>query len=155
MIRRIVIPACLLIFSLGCGASARDIAAASIVATAEALDRVDVVEAEEYVRAHQRALDAATTAAEYVERMGPHRRLEDAMRVARVALVIGRAAVQTWDAGGEGRWLDAAGCIAVAIAEVMRLLEEAGVVLPDEVRDALRVATAIGAPMCTSGGGGS
>lgn len=136
---------------MGC-VTARDTARTVVYASAEALDTIDQIEAARYVEAHEAALAASTTLAEYVEAMAPHNEIEAALVEARSVILAARALVAAWDAGAEERWLSVAGCIASAMAHVVSLLEAADVDIPPEVGSALALAATAGAAVCAPGG---
>lgn len=148
--------ALLVAFMMGAGllcgcTTARDVARVTVYGASEALVVVDRVEAIEYANAHRRALEAATTAIEYAALMQPHNDIEDALRAAREALLAADAIVDTWDHGGEGRWLAAAGCVASALAHVVAMLEAAHVAIPPELQQVLASTATIGSAVCEGG----
>lgn len=89
--------------------------------------------------------DSEETAAEYSYCMETFDALEIVLRSSRRALYSTEAALDAWDDGeGEGTWLATVPCLAASLTQLLVLLEELGVNLPDELQQGVSLVSAFG-----------
>lgn len=144
---RLAIPALLLFLLASCGGAPR-VARVVVLEAAEAVHAVDEASAAHYTAAAERALERATTLLEYRNAMAPWDGLVTAAQLTESALRMAEATLDTWDAGGSERWLNAAGCLGSALAELVRAIELCGLEIPPDVAEAITVVSAVSANLC-------
>lgn len=135
---------------VGCGSpqsTARRVTYGVAVGVAEA-DRVSALA---YTEAAEEALRVSSTLEEYRERMEPYDGLETALRTSKAALLTAESAIDVWDAGGEERWLAAAGCLVAGLSNVVDAMAAAGVPVPVELTDAVTALRGIAEAICSEG----
>lgn len=117
---------------VGCGGASQT-ARAVINSGATVLVEVDRVSADAYRDAAARALADSETLADYRVAMRPYDAVADALVAAAAALDVLDALVIAWDAGGAGRWGDAARAALDAFGAVLRVLRAVDVEAPESL----------------------
>jgi hypothetical protein len=104
--------------------------------------------AEGYESAHHVALESSTTREQYEERMHAWDTLERALRTTSSSLYAADAALDSWDAGGDREWIGLAGCVAVAVRELVAAAEAVGLEVPSQFARYLELGGQIASGVC-------
>lgn len=140
---RRALPAVLVLALLaGCGASVRDTARDVVVYAAHAGSTIDRSFAQDYARAAAEALQAAESAAEYRAAMEPWDAVTQALATLRGVLLTAESALDSWEAGGEQRWIPLAGCVLQSLVRLEQTMQVVGLPIPSSLHDALQRAEA-------------
>jgi hypothetical protein len=113
---------------------------------------LDGAAAEGYERAHRVAMEESDTLERYELRMHPWDTLETALRVTSSSLFAADAALDSWGAGGEREWIGLAGCVAVALRELIAAATAVGLDVPSQFERYLELGGQIAAGICPERG---
>jgi hypothetical protein len=136
-----------LLLVLGCGASATDVARATLTTTAHATVAADRLFADAYELASTDARDTSATQAEKDAKMvdweAAADKIEGALSAIYAALATAEVALDALDRGEPGSFDEAFACAAASLREAAGVLQERGLKIPLAVTRALALSESL------------